>query len=124
MSTHTEPFACSLPWTVPPEHPAFPGHFPGQPILPGVALVAQALEAAAATVDLAWAQGPITIASAKFLSPLLPGDVCVVMLRAEPMAVVGVAGAVSATSRAAAGQRLRFDIKRGDTVAATGVVER
>jgi hypothetical protein len=32
-----------------------------------------------------------------------------VMLRAEPMA---------------AGHRLRFDIKRGDTVAATGVVER
>ena len=28
-----------------PDHPAFAGHFPGQPLLPGVALLAAVLEA-------------------------------------------------------------------------------
>jgi 3-hydroxymyristoyl/3-hydroxydecanoyl-(acyl carrier protein) dehydratase len=56
---------------IPRDHPAFEGHFPGHPILPGVVLLAEALaaiEAATGHPPHAW-----TISSAKFLRPVDPG---------------------------------------------------
>lgn len=56
---------------IPPDHPAFEGHFPGHPILPGVVMLAEALaaiEAATGRPPHAW-----TISSAKFLRPVEPG---------------------------------------------------
>jgi len=47
------------------EHPAYEGHFPGHPLLPGVVLVAEAMAALGASH---W-----TVVSAKFLSPVEPG---------------------------------------------------
>ncbi len=99
----------AIDWHVPHDHPAFAGHFPGRPIVPGVLLLAQALEAAATVVDAAWLTQPVQIAAAKFLAPLRPGDTCRVELR------------VDVASR---GRKLRVDIRRGDVLAATGTVER
>lgn len=52
-------------------HPAFPGHFPGRPILPGVQLLDQAKRIIESQCRLTL-EG---IQVAKFLSPAGPGDI-------------------------------------------------
>jgi len=59
-------------WTVPLDHPAFAGHFPGTPILPGVVLLDTALHAIASATGIALDN--CEISSVKFLSPAKPGD--------------------------------------------------
>lgn len=59
-------------WTVPLDHPAFAGHFPGTPILPGVVLLDVALQIIADTSGIAL--DLCEIGSVKFLSPASPGD--------------------------------------------------
>lgn len=60
------------PWIVPPDHPAFAGHFPGTPILPGVVLLDVTLRAMAG--DAGIEPETCEIGSVKFLSPAKPGD--------------------------------------------------
>lgn len=62
----------SLPLPVAADHPAYGGHFPGHPILPGVVLLDEALHALAAQQGMQVAGGQIQ--SAKFLSPVNPGE--------------------------------------------------
>jgi 3-hydroxyacyl-[acyl-carrier-protein] dehydratase len=59
-------------WTVPLDHPAFVGHFPGTPILPGVVLLDLALQIIADSSGIAL--DLCEISSVKFLSPARPGD--------------------------------------------------
>lgn len=59
-------------WTVPLDHPAFAGHFPGTPILPGVVLLDTALQAIAQASGIALDR--CEISSVKFLSPVNPGE--------------------------------------------------
>ncbi|MFC7543328.1 hypothetical protein ACFQU2_33000 [Siccirubricoccus deserti] len=57
--------------TVPAEHPALPGHFPGRPIVPGVLLLDAVLQAVAAAEP---GRGrPSLVARAKFPAPVAPG---------------------------------------------------
>ena len=61
------------PWMVPADHPAFAGHFPGMPILPGVLLLDMALHAVTDVIGIGLEN--CEIGSVKFLSPANPGDV-------------------------------------------------
>lgn len=87
-------------WTVPVDHPAFAGHFPGTPILPGVVLLDVALRAIAAATGIALDR--CEISAVKFLSPAHPGDALVMQH------VVSAGGAI------------RFDIVAGSRKIATG----
>ena len=83
-----------------PEHPCLPGHFPGQPLVPGVLLlehVAQALRE--------WRQQRLArIREVKFLAPLHPG----------------VSAELALHERAG---QLRFEVRHQDHVLARGVIE-
>ncbi|MDB5732518.1 MAG: Beta-hydroxyacyl-(acyl-carrier-protein) dehydratase FabA/FabZ [Variovorax sp.] len=59
---------------VPADHPAFAGHFPGQPLLPGALLLAEVQEAIHGRPAMSARLGaqPM-LAAAKFLSPVRPG---------------------------------------------------
>ena len=73
-------------WQVPLDHPAFAGHFPGQPIVPGVVLLDQAIlfaEKMLAAAPMNWQVG-----NAKFLSPVLPGEVLTYALTQKPSGAV------------------------------------
>jgi len=60
----------SLALSIPADHPAFAGHFPDRPIVPGVVLLDQAQLLLETTL-----QGRIRgISMAKFLSPVGPGE--------------------------------------------------
>jgi 3-hydroxyacyl-[acyl-carrier-protein] dehydratase len=59
---------------VSPDHPAFAGHFPGQPLLPGVTLLAEVLEAVLREPELAARVGTAPrLGVVKFLAPVRPG---------------------------------------------------
>jgi 3-hydroxymyristoyl/3-hydroxydecanoyl-(acyl carrier protein) dehydratase len=61
--------------TIAPDHPAIPGHFPGDPLVPGVLLLGHVIAALEAEV------GPVVVRAvpqAKFLAPLRPGERCTV----------------------------------------------
>lgn len=60
----------TLPLPIEPEHPAYAGHFPGQPILPGVVLLDRAQRA----LEQACGCTVTGVALAKFLSPVRPGE--------------------------------------------------
>jgi 3-hydroxyacyl-[acyl-carrier-protein] dehydratase len=80
------------------DHPAFAGHFPGVPIVPGVLLLDAALHALAAQSG----QPVAEIASAKFLHPVAPGAV------------------LSVSTEATGAGRVRFDIAEGARRVAAG----
>lgn len=73
-------------WTVPADHPAFPGHFPGRPIVPGVVLVDRAILCAEEMLGrpgLNWQVG-----NAKFFSPVGPEEALVFALTQKPSGAI------------------------------------
>ena len=54
------------------DHPAFAGHFPGQPLLPGVVLLGEVLETLLREAPALLAGTP-RVSAVKFLAPVRPG---------------------------------------------------
>lgn len=61
----------SHPFVIEADHPCLPGHFPGQPVVPGVVI----LDRVVAAVEAAHGPlGALRLPQVKFVQPLLPGE--------------------------------------------------
>lgn len=78
-------------------HPALPGHFPGNPVIPGVVL----LDRIAAALERAGDGRLARIGAVKFLAPLRPDEDAELRITRD-------------------GSRVRFRIERGDTPILSG----
>jgi 3-hydroxyacyl-[acyl-carrier-protein] dehydratase len=83
-------------------HPALPGHFPAQPLVPAVML----LEQVALALRTWRGQRLAQVLEAKFVAPLRPDEIAMLQL-----------------SEMAEGTRVRFRIERDGILLARGVVE-
>jgi 3-hydroxyacyl-[acyl-carrier-protein] dehydratase len=64
-----------------PTHPSLPGHFPGNPVVPGVVLLNEIMDSLGRMVEQ-----PVHVTelpSVKFLSPLRPGEALTICLVQE-----------------------------------------
>ena len=59
-------------FSIPADHPCLPGHFPGRPLVPGVVVLEQVLQAVAA--ESGHAVGALRLPQVKFMAPLLPDE--------------------------------------------------
>jgi 3-hydroxymyristoyl/3-hydroxydecanoyl-(acyl carrier protein) dehydratase len=86
-------------WRVPVDHPAFSGHFPSQPIVPGVVLLDRVIRLVAAECGRV-----VAVGNAKFLSPAGPGAM------------------LDIDWTAATGRSVRFNIVSAGAMVATGIL--
>jgi 3-hydroxyacyl-[acyl-carrier-protein] dehydratase len=96
MNSHERVFA------VPADHPSLPGHFPGNPIVPGVLLLDEVIGTAEE-----WLGRSLRVRAApqvKFVQPLRPEESARIYLTLE-------------------GTTLKFSVKREDVLIAQGVMQ-
>lgn len=86
------------------DHPAFAGHFPGNPILPGVVVLDEALRAI--EVDLGLDLRQWQIAAAKFLGFVRPGETLTIEHTSPESGLI------------------RFTVRAADRAALTGTLSR
>jgi 3-hydroxyacyl-[acyl-carrier-protein] dehydratase len=84
---------------IPAEHPALPGHFPGNPVVPGVVLLDAVMDAAESF--LGSHVGLRGVPHAKFPASLRPGEAARIDFLVD-------------------GETLKFEVSRGTAVVASG----
>jgi len=93
---------------VAPDHPSLAGHFPGQPVVPGVLLLDHVIDAAQA-----WLGQPVSVRSlpqVKFVAPLLPDEDAHLEL------------SLADSNHGAELRELRFVIRRDAAIVAQGIL--
>ncbi len=88
------------PLCIPADHPSLPGHFPGQPLVPGVVVLEQVALALRHWRD----ERLVRVVEAKFVAPLLPGQAAELVLEQR-------AG------------RIAFEVRHSGATLARGMVE-
>jgi 3-hydroxymyristoyl/3-hydroxydecanoyl-(acyl carrier protein) dehydratase len=88
---------------IPADHPALAGHFPGNPIVPGVLLLNEVLSVIERGLRVT--PGPLSFSIVKFTAPLRPGELFTV------------------TVDAADRERISFTIRRGNAAIASGSLQ-
>lgn len=83
-------------------HPSLAGHFPGNPVVPGVVVLDHVLDAVEAWLGAL--PDELVLPQVKFLQPLLPDQAAVIELGRD-------------------GRRLRFRVLRGEQLIASGELE-
>jgi hypothetical protein len=108
-------------------HPALAGHFPGNPVVPGVVLLERVLDAAQRRFGMR--ADALRLPQVKFLQPLLPGQMAEIMFDTVGFDNVGLAkvGADGITLEdmatdvnPAPDRRIRFRIERDGALLASG----
>jgi len=69
--------------SIDPAHPALPGHFPGDPVVPGVVLLDEGVGSITAELEQDVKATGVTVRSAKFLRPVRPGEELEISLAPE-----------------------------------------
>ena len=87
-------------FSITPDHPSLPGHFPGQPVVPGVVVLERVIDAIEAGHG---PLGALRLPQVKFVQPLLPGETARIVLDGDS-------------------PRWRFQVLRGDVLLASGEV--
>ena len=93
--------AATTHFSIDPGHPSLAGHFPGNPVVPGVVVLERVVEAIEA------GHGPLAalrLPQVKFVQPLLPGETARIVLDG-------------------ASPRWRFQVLRGEMLLASGEVQ-
>src|SRR6185312_11460456 len=85
-------------------HPAGPGHFPGNPIVPGAVLLDEIAQAIVGKT----AFDKLEIPAAKFFSPVRPGDVLAISWEEMPNGVIRFACSAGPAENRVATGTMRF----------------
>ena len=93
--------AATTHFSIDPGHPSLAGHFPGNPVVPGVVVLERVVEAIEAGHG---PLGALRLPQVKFVQPLLPGETARIVLDG-------------------ASPRWRFQVLRGDMLLASGEVQ-
>lgn len=84
------------------EHPSLPGHFPGAPVVPGVVVIDQVLDALRQCTGVR--PDRLRLPQVKFVQPLLPGQTADIELTID-------------------GQSARFSVRRDGALIASGAID-